>query len=314
MSETEKKLQEYADTHCQGDRRRAIYELMHTGQEGSFDPYVDELSQEEANFTLAIIQLNMIKASGGEENFRKYWKAEELATKLDTSTQAVEQDGKNPFLRKLLWGLLVMACAVVIPIVLMNIWADATWLPGLQSVLIGLASLQLADGLVNTLRFCRLKRKVKNLPPLQENTEPASYEECLAHYEKLGKDEKKLPITSVADANTVLKTARKQKIKGLLWLPVYLIVILLAGVLAMKAGLTGSIIGCVAVLLFAFWQMRAVWRATLQTRDVVAGLPADDEQWTRMNNRQSIGVFTMLLLCGVYLIAAVVGVMLCISL
>ena len=180
------KLQEYANAHCNGDRFLAIYQLMLTSGEAGFDPYVDELTEEDANFVVCLLTMDMFRLYGKEGTYQMI-KTNQLAASMGTTSDEVEARKGNPYTKGFLIGLALLAGAVGLSVLLtcIPIHNDSIAEIG-ASAAIGLASMNLASKIIPFLRYARLKRKVAKLPEINPdaftNSEPASFEEAMAFY------------------------------------------------------------------------------------------------------------------------------------
>ena len=179
-------LQEYADSHCNGDRFLAIYQLMLTSGEAGFDPYVDELTQEDANFVVCLLTMDMYRLYGKKGTYQMI-KTNQLAASLGTTTEEVEARKGNPYTKGFLVGLGLLAGAVGLSVLLACLpIADESLAEIGASVAIGLASMNLASKIIPFLRYSKLKRKVAKLPQINPDAaakaEPDSFEDAMAFY------------------------------------------------------------------------------------------------------------------------------------
>lgn len=308
MEEQTKDLQEYADAHCGGDRYRAIYEIMSSGEQYALDPYVDGMTQEDATFAVYLLREDAIKFYGGEKGFRNAVKVETLAAQMDVSAETAE----NPFRKKLLPDSLLLAGAVLMPAVLtyfLNRWQVGTsWLVVVQSVLIGICSLRLAETLMRFFRF----RKMKRLQRKQTYNETPDgsirpFEACMEGYRALFKS----ATPQEAEARLAVAAKKNWLAFGLWFAFVALTVI---ACLISMAGTAACVIGCTAVVFFALWQIRSAGKATFLTRDAVSGVPADDPKKQSLEKRQSLCVLAMMGIGALYLMVGAFGVAISISL
>ena len=307
------KLKAYADAHWEGDRYRAIYELLHSGQENVFDEYVDELTQEEADFAFTVVRTGTVRAMGGEENFRKQLKAEQLAIKLNTDTQTVAAAKHNPY-RKSLWlCLALLVAAIVLPPLLASLFADRDWLYVVQAIAIGLAAGECAEQLLRTLCWRKIRRLLATIPAAPEALTPPTYQECLDAYREILRSHKPVKPTQLEEVTATLDRAKRQNLLALAWLPVYIIAILPVAALAMKGGIVGGVVGFAAMLGCFLLVCHRCFTRVLATRDALNGLPRDTQGYEKLNTRQSLCVLAMLCLLGLYLIVAFVGCGMCIS-
>ena len=308
------KLQQYADEHCGGDRFRAIYELMLHSGEGGFDPYVDELSQEEADFVVSLLTLDAMRIYG-KDGFCKRVKAEQLAASLGTSTDEVKANRRNPFRKGLLIGILLVLGAIAADVLLavLPLGISGSTAAIIGSALTGLAATALAERVILFAKYNRLRKMTAELPEGDPegcaNSEPESFEEAMAFYRQGEVDE---PIDK-AEAETRLRSAKKQNIKALLWMPVYLLAIILCAVLASKTGMIGKIAGVLILIGFLLWQWVAMFRRVRAARAVGNLRDADSLAKQAMEQRQGLIVLAMICIGGLYLILAVIGCAACFS-
>lgn len=67
-----REIDRIAQEQFNGNINQAIKHLLITGEKGSFSPYVKTLTQEEARFALTVIKKEMVKVSGGAENYNHF--------------------------------------------------------------------------------------------------------------------------------------------------------------------------------------------------------------------------------------------------
>lgn len=320
MKETKVLLQDYADAYCGGDRRRALYNLLFIGKNGRMDDYIDELNTAEANFVYDCMALNARRVFGGELGFKKVIKTETMAEQLDLSTDDIlNGTTKNPYKKQLQTGSLMLAGSILLvavqALIRKHTDIDVDWLTTVISILSGISSLSVAEGLIGTIRFHRLKKRVKNTPQARKDVEPPSFEECMEFHLERSKDLKEIPPATAEEAIQVLNTARKKNLRSLAFAPLLLAIVLTVGVSIavgnIVAGTAGKLVtgisGIGGILAFAWWQIRAMAKATMATTNVVRGLDRTDPQWQRLNNRQSLCVLGMICIAGLYLILVTVG-------
>lgn len=305
-----RKLQEYADAQCGGDRYRAIYELLYSGEKGSFDPYVEELSKEEAAFTLFLIRGSAVKAYGSEETFRKAEKANNLAASMDLELDDVKPETKNPYKKKLLVSLLGMvgAIAVTVGVALLNKRVNLGFLAYTGEVLMGLSALSIAEKLILCNRFRRLKRLAAVIPSLPEakenNKGPVPFEEAMAAFTaKMSK----IPSVKPEAAEALVAAAKKRNVKALLWVPVYVVAMFVSMMVAAGVGLAGGIIGAVGLLGFSVWQVASMLRVLRKSKDISYTEGMDPAKLQKLQNRQSLCVLAGLCIAGLYLILTILG-------
>ena len=171
MDKKPETLQSYADKHCGGDRCMAMHRLLFTGGDGTLDYYVREMTAEETNFVTAMVQLQDIRAFGGEANFQSVLKAEKLAASLEVSTKDIREGMENPFRKNLRKELLKLAAAVVLPavgaLVLKLLGYGYEWLFAVQAILVGLGAMNTAAALLLFFRYRKLEKLVAQLPQPQ---------------------------------------------------------------------------------------------------------------------------------------------------
>ena len=319
MEKKPETLQSYADKHCGGDRCRAMHRLLFTGGDGALDYYVREMTAEETNFVTAMVQLQDIRAFGGEANFQSVLKAEKLAASLEVSTKDIREGMENPFRKNLRKELLKLAAAVVLPavgaLVLKWLGYGYEWLFAVQAILIGLGAMNTAAAVLLFFRYRTLEKLVAQLPkPQPTNTYP-TYEECRAHYTALRNHRHgQVPVATMEQAHGAMNEARKVNFIALAMILALAAVAVAAIVAATMLGIAGAIIGCAAILGLSFWQLRRVWKATLRTRDLTSGIPFDDEGKQHAEKRQNLYALAMVGLGGLYFLLTFAGCALCIGL
>lgn len=304
MEEPNKDIQQYADEHCGGDRFRAVYDIMSSGVECALDPYVDSMSQEDATFAVILLQDDAIRIYGGEKSYKNVVKHYSLLSSLGLEEEALQKP--NPFVKPLLKQLVLLVCAIVVPALLTIVLPDSSWLPVLQSILLGLFAMSTANALLPVLRFQKVKRFFKHLPDPDPATESQaiSYEDALAMYEALS-----TPKSTPEEAEEALRRSKKANISALVYYPLFVLLTLTAIILSNLHVVAGCV-GCALVAAFFMWKMSSAFKAVLSTRDAVAGLNC---QFPAMANRQSGCTLGMIGLGALYLLTGGIGIALCIT-
>lgn len=319
MEKRPETLQSYADKHCGGDRCMAMHRLLFTGGDGALDYYVREMTAEERNFVTAMVQLQDIRAFGGEANFQSVLKAEKLAASLEVSTKDIREGMENPFRKNLRKELLKLAAAVVLPavgaLVLKLLGYGYEWIFAVQAILIGLGAMNTAAALLLFFRYRKLEKLVAQLPQPQPTDTYPTYEECRAHYTALRNHRHgEVPVTTAEEAHGAMNEARRTN-----WIALALVLALAAvaaaGLVASTVlGIGAAVPSCAAILAFGFWQMRRVWKAAIRTRDVTSGIPFDDEGKQYAEKRQNFFALAMVGLGALYVLLTFAGCALCIGL
>lgn len=307
------KLKVYADAHWNGDRYRAIYELLHSGKENVFDEYVDELTQDEADFAFMVLHTGAVRVLGGEENFRKQVKAEQLALSLGTDTDTVAAAKRNPYAKSLWLSLVLLAAAIVLPPLLALLFADRSWLYVFQAIAIGLAAGECAEKLLRTLRWRKIRRLLASIPAAPKDVAPPTYAECLAAYQEAMRRHKPVQPTQSKEVTATLDHAKRQNLLALAWLPAYIVAILPVTALTQKGGIAGGVIGFAAMLCCFLLVCHRCFSRVIATRDALNGLSKETPGYDKLNTRQSLCVLAMLCILGLYLIAALIGCGMCIT-
>ena len=292
------KLQEYADLHHGGDRLRAIYDLMYNSDvPGGFDPYVDELSEIEACFTMTILEEHAIKQYGGVKEYRNALKAEQLAAQLDVETDAVRNGAKNPYFKNWLLSLLGLVVAVGV-----SVAADIWWhISYIGEVAIGLASMYVAGLSISCLRFWRLKRLLARIPTVDaseeaSDTDVPDFDTVLASFYARGytypeggymgdptQPHIAMPSEEEVQSNQLL--AKKRLIRGLWMLPLCALAAFVLLMLATVNGIVG-IVGALALFAWIAWIVVSMFRALRRVR-TIDGIK-DDALRKQCENRQNI--------------------------
>lgn len=184
MEQKKRQLDQYAEEHHDGSIKKAIWDLLHTADKDTFHEYVKEMNEEEASFTLDLIEYHTIRKLGGEENYEIAYRAEELSQQIGISSADVKPDTPNPFKKALLCSILLILGAIVLPVVLLMILnsmgAEAGWVYAVSSIAIGLCSMNLATALIKFCKFRKMQRLLASLPEPQKDLEPPTFEECMA--------------------------------------------------------------------------------------------------------------------------------------
>ena len=178
-------LQSYADEQWDGDRRRAVYELLFHAGEGAMDPYVDGMNREDATFVYHMMRLHAIRSYGSEAVYKKALEAEALAHQLKVTTDDVRAGKGEPGKKRLLIDIGILSAVVVLPplisLALTAMDLSSEWLFTLQSILITLCSLNVTGDLLARGRYRKLKKLLSKLPEPSKDITPPTFEECLAN-------------------------------------------------------------------------------------------------------------------------------------
>ena len=186
MEQKKRQLDQYAEVHHSGNKKKAIWDLLYTSDKQTFEKYVEEMNEEEASFTLDLIEHSVICKLGGEENYKLAYRAEELSQQIGISPDDVKPDTANPFKKALICSLLLISGAIVLPVALLMIFnsmgAETGWISTLSSIAIGLCSMNLATVLMKFCKFRKMQKLLSSLPAPKKDLENPTFEECMAFY------------------------------------------------------------------------------------------------------------------------------------
>lgn len=302
-------LQEYADQYCGGDRFRAIYELVDSDVAGSFDRHIDDLSQEEARFVLWLVQNSAVKAYGGQKIFDKALKANTLAETLGVDIDSLQSETPNPFAKKLVLSIIGIFAAIAITVVISIINQHFnTKIAYIGEVLIGLASMSVAGNITQFFRFCKLKKLASDLPSSEalkaKEYNPPPFEEAFALFNQSNAS---APDIEREEAECLLRTSKKQIVKTLLWLMVFVVVAVICVFVAYGTGIVGGVIGALCLIAFFIWQMVTLFRRLIKSKAVGNVRGVDVQQQKAMDTQQSLLALAAIIIAGLYLISTVVG-------
>lgn len=318
MEKETRKLQQYADLHHNGDVKKAIYDLVYHGEKSDFHQYVEEMTEEEATFSLDLVEFSVIRKLGGLENYRKAHKAEQLAGIIGVSADDIQPDTPNPFRKPLIRGFLLLLCAIVLPVILVavlrNMQMGYSWILAAQSICIGLCAMHMATALLHFFRFRKMKKLLAELPDPDREVPQPTFEECLAFCAEKYRNVKIIPPANASDATTVLDAARKANWMAFGLLFVMGILLLIGIVISSMSGIVGGLASAAVIAAFGIWQIVTVFKATLKTRDAVLGVSKKDPACEGLNQRQNLCVLSMILLAGAYILATFAGALICIFL
>lgn len=298
--ETEKMtLQTLADTKFDGDRLCALYHVIFSQEAGTLEDYSDELTSDETTFVFCAHQLRDYGVVG-YINHQKKRQMQYLTQQLGFN-QPGDRSAKVASFRKKMWiDLLKLLVAVLLPIPLILYFKNQTWpvewLYSVQSVLIGLAAIDLSGSLFRLRRCKKLKRLEEELRGVQFAPRTPTFDECIQEHKNYI-----IEPTTAEDAVQVLNAARKRNWLGFLKLFLLWAMIMLGGGMALTHWALGIVSG-ICIFWYTYRQIRAMGRATFRTRDIVKGIPSDDPNYRKLNHRQSMCVLALLLLSGLYII------------
>lgn len=300
--EENKDIQEYADAHCGGDRLRAIYDIISSGEECCFDPYVDSLTTEEANFTLLLLRNEAVWVYGGEASYKKALRHYSILASLGLEEEDLKKP--NPFTKPLLKQLALLLCAVLIPAVLIGV-LDASWIASVQPILIGLTAMSTANALLSFLRFNKVKKYLASIDDLKPTGQPVhlTFEEAMAQYNSIMP-----PKSTPAEAEKALHDSKKANISVLSWYPAFCLLTTVSIFAAYMNPVAGSVC-CALIAAFFMWKVPYAFKAVLRAKKAVDGLPgAGQPQQNSFEKRQNGCAFAMIGLGLLYLLGGLFSI------
>ena len=286
-------IQEYADAHCGGDRLRAIHSILCSDEKIPFDPYVDSLTKDEANFTFLLVCKHAIIHYGGEKSYQKALRCYSTLSSLGLEEEDLKKP--NPFVKPLLKHLAFLACAVFIPVVAQLFLTDVSWLTSLLSL----------------LRFNKVKKFFASLPARTDDTPvKVSFDEVLEQYNEYLRSK-----TTPEVAEKALQQSKKANISALIWLPAFSLLNLVS-MFASYANVIAGSVCCTLIPAFFMWKIPRAFRAVRRGKEAVDGLPDGGQAvQTPMEKRQQgcalgmFGVALLYLLGGLFSIAISISFM-----
>lgn len=298
--ETEKMtLQTLADTQFDGDRLRALYDVIFNQEAGKPEDYSDELTREEATFVYCALQLREHGSADRTSRFKRN-KVAYLTEQLGFDKPGDRSAKVASIRKKMLLDLLKLLLAVLLPIPLIlyfkNLDWPVQWVYSVQSVLIGIAAIDLSGSLLRLRRYKKLKELEQELQGSQFTPKTPTFAECLEEYQHYIIK----PVTE-EDAVQALNAARKKNWLCFFKLFLLFAMVALGGAAATEYWAVGIVAGLL-IFVYTFQQIRAMGRVTFRTRDIVKGVPSDNPNYGKLNRRQSLCVLAMLLISGLYMI------------
>lgn len=327
------KLQDYADAYWQGDRQKALYDLLFyaSAEKGKMDDYIDELSTEEANFVYCSMVKGSHYAYGSQDGFRDALRAEMHAANLDMELDDIRANKQNPFLKPLLVELVKMVgvIALIVPVTFLNkakvLPINPSILNGIPAVLSGLVALDLGSNLINFFRYRKARKLAKNAPIANKEAATPSFEECLEYYQMRKKEDvpKQIPslkqplfvpqpTTTVAEANAAVKAAGKQNWVAIAYLFLAGFIYFLSMFAAYMHWIAG-VIFCAGGLALAIWQLRAMFKACKHAKDALKGHRNKEPSEIKMHNRQGFAVMAFIFIAAIYVVVSLIGIFLTIA-
>ena len=149
-----------------GDIEKTIEFLLLNGEDNNFDKYVDELTYEEAQMVMKIMNAEAIKHYGSERNYQMEIKKNRLLMELDLTEEEVKNATKNPYKAKILKSSLIMLIMEGGIIALSLFGNSLGFTPAMlgvgASIATGLSSVTLASNIIGYVKFKNAKKFINN--------------------------------------------------------------------------------------------------------------------------------------------------------
>lgn len=329
MEQKKRMLDQYAEEYHEGNVKKAIWDLVHNADKDTFRKYTVEMTEEEAGFTLDLVELRTIKNVGDEEMYKLAYKAEELSQQINISVDDIQLDSPNPFKKKLLFSVFLIVAAVILPVALMLILkkqgVPAGWLGAVSACAIGLSSMKLATELLNSCKFRKLKKLVAIIPSREEalarqkESPYLFFEECM-EYHQYGLSA--LNPASLDEVECAFADATQKQKKATIAFLLLQIASIVAVCITVIIGMVGGTIvsapfgfACAGgIIAVTVWQLFSVGKATRKTKTVFDRFSRTDLNYKTLQTRQNWTALLFILICLAYFVADIIGCIFCIML
>ena len=136
------------------------------------DDFVDDFTKEEAEYAFHLATDKVAEHYGGKENLQDCVLFDMKVQGLGISEEEIENAVVNPFKKDTLKAFAKLLLSIFIPTIVYAIARqftdDTSWIFGVQSVLIGLFSINLATALLKLLRFRKLKKQYPEIKAIRD--------------------------------------------------------------------------------------------------------------------------------------------------
>ncbi len=180
-------LQEYADAYWEGDKFRALHDLLFhaDSDKGNMDDYIPQLDKAEAHFVYDSMKLHAHYTYGSETGFKNAVKAEAYASSLDMELEEIRENKKNPFVKNVLWNLVIISG--VIGLIVLCSWLtnigviseDFSLIAAIPTILCGVAALTSGKAIFKFFLYKKAYRAAQNAPIPDKDAYIPTFEECM---------------------------------------------------------------------------------------------------------------------------------------
>ena len=156
-----RKLDEIANEKFNGNVQETIkYLMLNSGPQG-FDPYVDELTQEEASFVVDLLHSEAIQIYGSEKRYKEEIVKNTALTTFGVTEEEVLKAPKNPYKASVLKNFLKMFLAEggILALGAAGLNPEILGLAG--SVVTGLCAMTIASDMVNYFKYKKMVNLVQ---------------------------------------------------------------------------------------------------------------------------------------------------------
>ena len=206
-------IQEYADQCCDGDRFRAIYEMVRDSKDGEFSTHIDELTKDEARF---VLNLTFSPISKMADEYGTDFVFTYLEMGKETLADAAKEE-KDVFTKPLIISSLMLVVSIALLVI--SSVLDSRWGTIISSIFSGISSINMANFIMGYFKFRKAKKATDKLPvSVEEACEGRfpTFEEAMEKFNFI-------PTTSEEKAKRILHDSNKNTILSLLLLPLLLI-------------------------------------------------------------------------------------------
>lgn len=300
VEETRDLFQEYADAHCGGDRRQAVYRLMTEDEASVTEEMMATIPPEEVEFALLGYELQGIRNYGGKENYKIIARIHDLRGKLGAG-QLDPTTLPNPFGKEIWVDILRILGVVLIPAVLIFLYPALGESLGLLIAMGGiLTTIGLLRSVQQYVRYNQLLALWKKMPN-QTPVEPPTFQQCQQFITaNQGR--------SIFWQDVVAASARQKKANWveLAILPLFFVVMTLLLAIGQNFGIVGRVMGAALTLVVAFWRVFTLLNHKNQVAQLYDCVP-NTLRKLQLKKQCSGGHLATNLLLGVYALLVFAG-------
>lgn len=258
-------IREYADAHCGGDRRQAIYRLM-TEETSVSEEMMAWIQPDEAEYALLGFELMGMREYGGKENYKIIARIDDLRRKL--GAEQLDPTLPNPFGKEIRQDILRILGAVLLPAVLMVLFPALAASLGLLVAFGGvLTTYVLLRTVQQYVRYNQLLALWKVMP-VKTPVEHPTFWQC---QQFIAANQGR----SVFWQDVLAASARQKKTNWLelVILPLFFVAMLVILGLGQTFGIAGRVIGALLTLVVAFWRALALVNCKNQVSQLLDCVP-----------------------------------------